>query len=64
MAEYEDKYNEYLEMYETALANCQDGYKGYYGANALSFYVYEKYNINAASNDIAHDALCKIMESF
>jgi len=33
-------------------------YKGYAGANALSLYVYDHYNVNTA----AHDALCEVIE--
>ena len=52
----------YNEMYQEAAENCRiEGgeyfYKGYYGGNALSMYVYEKYNVNAADETAANLAL-------
>ncbi len=54
----------YTEMYEKAAKaiNAKGGnYKGYTGANALSLYVNDKYNVNAAADSSAHDALCDSM---
>jgi len=51
----------YKEMYTEAAhaINRTDGYyKGYTEGNAMSLYVYDKYDINAADNSTAHDALC------
>jgi hypothetical protein len=51
----------YKEMYEEAaeVINADGGnYKGYTGGNAMSLYVYDKYDVNAADNSAAHDALC------
>jgi len=48
----------YQEMYEEAAEETQGYYKGYTAGNALSLYVYDKYNVNAAANSKAHDALC------
>ena len=61
MAHYEEKLAEYITMYETALRECDGkGYKGHSGVNALSLYVDDKYDINAAVDNIAHDALCEV----
>ena len=51
----------YREMYEDAASATEGMYKGYIGGNALSLYVYEKYNVNAAENSKAHDALCDVI---
>ena len=51
----------YKKMYEEAakVINKKGGYyKGYTDGNAMSLYVYDKYNVNAASNTAAHNALC------
>lgn len=53
----------YKEMYERALNNTNGEYKGYTNGNALSLYVYEKYNVNAASNAAAHDALIDVLNN-
>ncbi len=52
----------YKEMYEEAAASTRDKegtcrYKGYKKGNALSLYVYDKYNVNAADDYSAHRAL-------
>ncbi|EGR0524980.1 TPA: hypothetical protein ACGG8C_001987 [Vibrio cholerae] len=54
----------YKEMYTRAAKyiNSKDGsYKGYTGANALSLYVNDKFNVNAAADTAAHNALCEAM---
>jgi hypothetical protein len=50
----------YKEMYEEAAAKTNGEYKGYTKGNALSLYVDEKYGVNAAANNAAHDALCEV----
>ena len=52
---------EYKEMYEEAAVETNGRYKGYTGANALSLYVDDKYGVNAAESNKAHDALCDAM---
>ena len=51
----------YAEMYREAAEECNNEneyyYKGFTAGNALSLYVEEKYNVNAAANESAHDAL-------
>ncbi len=54
---------DYREMYEKAAKKTKGHYKGYDRGNALSLYVYEKYGVNAASNDKAHDELCNVVET-
>lgn len=51
----------YTEMYEEAVAATDGEYKGYTKGNALSLYVYDKYDVNAAANADAHDALCEVL---
>ena len=51
----------YEEMYTEAAEVTSGNYEGYTGANALSKYVDDKYNINAAANGKAHGALCDAM---
>lgn len=53
----------YKEMYEEAVDETNGYYKGYEKGNALSHYVYEKYGVNAASNNKANDALCDVYAS-
>ena len=47
----------YKEMYEEAVQVTGGRYKGYTDGNALSLYVYDKYDVNAVDNSAAHDAL-------
>jgi hypothetical protein len=51
----------YLEMYLEAAIETLGNYEGYKDANALSLYVNDKFNVNAASDNVAHDALCDAM---
>jgi len=51
----------YKEMYEEAAMATNGKYKGYTGGNALSLYVDDKYDVNAADDSHAHDALCEAM---
>ena len=55
------RFNEYCKMYKEAAQNTwndNDYYcSGYTGANALSFYVDNKFDINSAGNDLAARAL-------
>ena len=51
----------YQEMYEEAAIMTDGTYKGYTGANALSKYVDDNYNVNAAASMRAHNALCDAM---
>lgn len=51
----------YLEMYTEALKKTGGSYKGYTGGNALSLYVDEKFDVNAAADATAHDALCEVL---
>jgi len=53
----------YKEMYNEAAHETQGYYKGYTDGNALSLYVDDKYNVNAAANPTAHDALIKALLS-
>lgn len=52
----------YEDMYVDAAAITKGYYKGYTDGNALSLYVEEKYNINAAANSKAHNALCEVLK--
>lgn len=51
-----------IKMYTEAAHKTNGSYKGYTGGNALSLYVNDKYNVNAAANPQAHDALCEAMQ--
>ena len=50
-------------MYEEAAQETQGSYKGYTDGNALSLYVDDKYNVNAAADSAAHDALISALNS-
>jgi len=52
---------EYADMYKGAAYETGGSYKGYTGGNALSLYVDEKYNVNAAANTDAHDELMAVL---
>ncbi len=49
---------------QTADGNGGFSYKGLTGANALSFFAADKYNVNAADNSAAHDALLTVMAKY
>ena len=54
----------YKDMYKKAakaINKSGGNYKGYTGANALSLYVNDKFDVNAAASTAAHDALCEAM---
>ena len=51
----------YKEMYEEAAKKTNGEWKGYTEGNALSLYVAEKYGVNAAANNNAHNALCEVV---
>lgn len=53
----------YKEMYEEAAIETNGEYKGYTKGNALSLYVDDNYEVNAAANSAAHDALCEVVSS-
>jgi len=52
----------FKEMYQEAMDETNGQYKGYTDGNALSLYVDEKYDVNAAADPKAHDALCEVLE--
>ena len=57
---------EYKDMYQDAIENTDcDGeyhYDGYKDVSALIMYVYDKYSVNTAGNDTAHNELCKLLQ--
>ena len=52
----------FANMYSEAQSVTLGSYKGYTGGNALSLWVYEKYNVNAAADGEASSALVEFME--